>query len=214
MKFNKKMLMLYAITDRKNDSKQELYSKVEEALKGGITMLQLREKSLNENEFIEEAIELKKICHSYNVPLIINDNLEVALKAKADGVHVGITDTPVSDIRKRVGKDFIIGATAKTLEQAKIAYESGADYMGVGAVFPSPTKQNAVRITNEKLNEIALSVPIPCVAIGGICDENIMQLKGSNIDGVAVVSAIFSKSSVYDATANLLQKVKKVMAND
>lgn len=211
MKFNEKMLRLYAITDRKSDDKNELYSKVEKALEGGITILQLREKNLSEDEFVQEAIEIRELCHKYNVPLIINDNVDVAIKAKADGVHVGITDTPVCEIRKKVDSDFIIGATAKTVEQATSAMEQGADYLGVGAVFPSPTKANAVRITNEMLNEICSSVSIPCVAIGGISLDNIDELKGSNINGVAVVSAIFSASDIEFTTKMLKEKVKTVV---
>ncbi len=205
------MLRLYAITDRKSDDKNELYSKVEKALEGGITILQLREKNLSEDEFVQEAIEIRELCHKYNVPLIINDNVDVAIKAKADGVHVGITDTPVCEIRKKVDSDFIIGATAKTVEQATSAMEQGADYLGVGAVFPSPTKANAVRITNEMLNEICSSVSIPCVAIGGISLDNIDELKGSNINGVAVVSAIFSASDIEFTTKMLKEKVKTVV---
>lgn len=214
MEFNEKMLRLYAITDRKNDDKDELYRKVEKALEGGVTILQLREKNLSEDEFVQEAIMLRELCHKYNVPLIINDNIDVAIKANADGVHVGITDTPVCEIRKRVDSDFIIGATAKTVEQARCALEQGADYLGVGAVFPSPTKTNAVRITNDMLNEICSSVSIPCVAIGGISLDNIEELKGSNINGVAVVSAIFSASDIELTTKSLKEKVKMVVGND
>ena len=168
MKFNEKMLLLYAVTDRAWVGKQTLLEQIEDALKGGATIVQLREKKLDEDNFIEEAVRVRELCHKYNVPLIINDNVEVALKSGADGVHVGIEDVPVAEIRKRVSADFIIGATCKTVEQAKIAETAGADYMGVGAVFPSPTKTNAVRITNAQLREIVSAVSIPAVAIGGI----------------------------------------------
>ncbi len=211
MKFNKDMLLLYGVTDRCGEYKQAFYEQVEQALEGGVTLLQLREKNLDEDELIKEAIEIKKICERYNVPLIINDNAAAALKSGADGVHVGIEDTPVSEIRKIAGKDFIIGATAKTVEQAKKAEESGADYIGVGAVFPSPTKKNAIRITNKQLNEVCRSVSIPAVAIGGISLENIAELKGADINGVAVVSAIFKAENITAAAAELKEKAKEII---
>ncbi|MBQ6887745.1 MAG: thiamine phosphate synthase [Lachnospiraceae bacterium] len=211
MKFNKNMLLLYAITDRSWVGKQSLYEQVEDAIIGGVTMVQLREKNLCEKEFITEAVQIKELCHSYNVPLIINDNVEVALKSGADGVHVGIEDTPVCEIRKMTGRDFIIGATAKTVEQAVAAERAGADYLGVGAVFPSPTKKNAIRITGGQLREICTSVSIPAIAIGGICYENIHEIQGSGIDGIAVVSAIFATENIRKATADLKEKVKNVI---
>lgn len=211
MKFSKEMLLLYGVTDRGDMEKQIFYEQIEEALKGGITLLQLREKNLDEDELIKEAIEIKKICRRYNVPLIINDNAAAALKSGADGVHVGAEDTPVSEIRKMIGKDFIIGATAKTIEQAKKAEKSGADYIGVGAVFPSPTKKNAIRITNEQLNEICSSVSIPAVAIGGISLENVDEIKGADINGIAVVSAIFKAVNIRSAAAELKEKAKEIV---
>lgn len=211
MKFNKDMLLLYAVTDSSWVGKQTLLEQIEDALKGGATIVQLREKKMDEEEFIEEAIEVRKLCHKYEVPLIINDNVDVALKSGADGVHVGIEDTPVADIRKRVPDDFIIGATCKTVEQAKTAEENGANYMGVGAVFPSKTKTNAIRITNEKLCEIVSSVSIPAVAIGGISHDNILEIKGSKVSGVAVVSAIFSADDIKIATSELKEKAKDVV---
>ena len=211
MKFNENMLLLYAVTDRAWVGKQTLLEQIEDALKGGATIIQLREKKLDEDSFVEEAIEVRDLCHKYNVPLIINDNVEVALKSGADGVHVGIEDVPVAEIRKRVSADFIIGATCKTVEQAKIAETAGADYMGVGAVFPSPTKTNAVRITNAQLREIVSSVAIPAVAIGGISYDNVCQLKGSSVSGVAVVSAIFGAKDIEKATTLLKERVKVVV---
>ncbi len=211
MKFNEKMLLLYAVTDRSWVGKQTLLEQIEDALKGGATIVQLREKNMDEESFIKEAIQVQNLCHKYNVPLIINDNVAVALKSGADGVHVGIEDTPVAEIRKRVPSDFIIGATCKTVEQAKIAEAAGADYMGVGAVFPSPTKNNAVRITNEQLHEIVSSVSIPAVAIGGINYNNICELRGSSVSGVAVVSSIFGAENIENATALLKERVKSVI---
>lgn len=211
MKFNEKMLLLYAVTDRAWVGKQTLLEQIEDALKGGASIVQLREKKMDEDSFVEEAIQIRDLCHKYNVPLIINDNVEVALKSGADGVHVGIEDTPVAEIRKRVSADFIIGATCKTVEQAKIAEAAGADYMGVGAVFPSPTKINAVRITNEQLSQIVSAVSIPAVAIGGINYDNVCEIKGSSVSGIAVVSAIFGAEDIEKATTLLKKRVRAVV---
>jgi len=211
MRFHEDMLLLYAITDRAWVGKQTLLEQIEDALKGGVTMVQLREKTLDEDGFIEEAIRVRDLCHKYNVPLIINDNVEVALESGADGVHVGIEDAPVAKIRQRVSSDFIIGATCKTVEQAKSAAAAGADYMGVGAVFPSPTKTNALRITNEQLREIIASASIPAVAIGGISYDNVCEIKGSHVSGVAVVSAIFGAEDIKAATTQLKDRVKTVV---
>lgn len=211
MKFNENMLRLYAVTDQAWVGRQTLLEQIEDALKGGATIVQLREKNMDEEAFVEEAIAVRNLCRKYNVPLIINDNVDVALKSRADGVHVGIEDTPVEEIRKRVPADFIIGATCKTIGQAKAAEAAGADYIGVGAVFPSSTKTSAVRITNEQLHEIVSSVAIPAVAIGGICCENVCEMKGSSVSGVAVVSAIFAAEDIEKATALLKERVTAVI---
>lgn len=203
MEFNRDQLLLYAITDRSWTGRQTLYQQIEEALMGGVTCIQLREKSLDEAAFLKEAIQVKALCHRYGVPLLINDNVDVALKSGADGVHVGMEDCPVAEIRKRAGKNFIIGATAKTIEQAKQAEAAGADYLGVGAVFPSPTKRNAIRITNEQLREICASVSIPAVAIGGISLSNVDTLTDCGISGIAVVSAVFAAEDIKSATREL-----------
>lgn len=214
MNFDKNMLLLYAVTDRSWVGRQTLYEQIEEALKGGITCLQLREKNLSEEDFINEAKKVKELCCRYNVPLIINDNLDVALNCGADGVHVGIEDAPVCEIRKRVHKDFIIGATAKTIEQATAAQKAGADYIGVGAVFSSPTKKNAIRITKEQLKNICSSVDIPAVAIGGIGLDNVSELVGGGMDGIAVVSAIFASEDIRKTTALLKEKARQVTDNE
>lgn len=211
MRLEKDRLLLYAVTDRSWTGQQSLYEQIEEALKGGVTMVQLREKQLSEDELVAEAIQIKKLCHRYEVPLIINDNVDAALKSGADGVHVGIEDAPVSEIRRRAGDDFIIGATAKTTEQAKAAEAAGADYLGVGAVFPSPTKKNAIRITPQDLREICGSVAIPAVAIGGITGDNVSEIKGGGMAGVAVVSAIFAAQDIQKAAAELKRKVKAMV---
>lgn len=211
MKFTKKNLLLYAVTDRTWAGENPLYRQIEAALKGGVTLVQLREKNLEERAFLEEALDVKELCHSYQVPLIINDNVEVAEKSGADGVHVGITDAPVAEIRREMGADFIIGATAKTVEQAKAAEAAGADYLGVGAVFPSPTKTDAIRITKEQLKEIRESVKIPVVAIGGIGYANMEELAGSGADGVAVVSALFAQDNIEEAAYALKKRAQQVL---
>lgn len=202
MKFSAQNLLLYAVTDRAWVGRQTLLEQIESALKGGVTLVQLREKSLPEEQFLQEAKEAAALCHRYGVPLIVNDSVEVALQS-GDGVHVGIEDQPVEAIRRRAGKGFLIGATAKTVAQAQAAQAAGADYLGVGAVFPSPTKKNAIRITTEQLGEICGSVSIPCVAIGGISRENLPALAGGGMDGFALVSAIFSQPDIEAACREL-----------
>lgn len=211
MKFNKDMLLLYAVTDRAWVGRQTLLEQIEDALKGGATIVQLREKKLDMDSFVEESIQVRELCHKYHVPLIINDNVEVALKSGADGVHVGIEDAPVAEIRKQVPAGFIIGATCKTVEQAKAAEAAGADYMGVGAVFPSPTKTNAIRISNEQLRELISSASIPAVAIGGISYDNVLEIKRSKVSGVAVVSAIFGAADIEKTTVLLKERAKIVV---
>ena len=203
MKFSAQNLLLYAVTDRAWVGRQTLLEQIESALKGGATLVQLREKDLPRLDYIREAAQATALCHRYGVPLIVNDSLEVALKSGADGVHVGIEDQPVAEIRRQAGKGFLIGATAKTVEQARAAQAAGADYLGVGAVFPSPTKKNAIRITTGQLQEICASVSIPCVAIGGISRENLPALAGGGMDGFALVSAIFSQPDIEAACREL-----------
>ena len=212
MEFHRDMLLLYAVTDRSWTGRQTLYDQIQAALEGGVTMVQLREKRLSTQALVEEAVEIKELCHRYHVPLIINDNVEAAVASGADGVHVGITDTPVAEIRKRAGGSFIIGATAKTVAQAIAAEQAGADYLGVGAVFPSPTKQNAVRITLAQLKQICSAVSIPAVAIGGIGRENVAALAGGGMAGIAVVSAIFAEKNIQNAAAELKEVVRKVVS--
>lgn len=211
MEFSPSNLLLYAVTDRAWIGKKTLLEQIEEVLRGGVTLLQLREKNLPEEEFLKEAIQVKELCHRYNVPLIINDNVDVAEKSGADGVHVGIEDAPVGEIRRRMGPDFIIGATAKTVEQAVFAEQSGADYLGVGAVYPSPTKKNAIRITKEQLLETCSAVSIPAVAIGGITAENLPPLAGSGIAGAAVVSAVFGAENPETAARQLKEILKTIV---
>ena len=212
MRFDREMLRLYAVTDRAWVGRQTLSEQIEDALRGGVTLVQLREKNLAKEEFVVEAKAVLALCRQYGVPLIINDRLDVALESGADGVHVGIEDAPVSEIRRQAGPDFIIGATAKTVAQARAAQSAGADYLGVGAVFPSPTKRNAIRITSEVLREICGSVSIPAVAIGGITAENAPSLKGCGMAGIAVVSAIFGASDIQQAAAGLRTLAESITA--
>ena len=213
MNINRDNLLLYAVTDHKFASNQEDFlHQIEDALEGGVTLIQLREKSIEKVDFINEAILIKKICQKYNVPLIINDNFDVALKSGADGVHLGADDEPVSEIRKKAPSDFIIGATCKTVEQAQLAEKDGADYIGIGAIFLSTTKQNAVRVTMEELKKIASSVSIPSVAIGGICISNIFKLRNSGISGIAVISAIFGNENIRDSARDLKKLAREMFS--
>lgn len=208
MKFDRSMLLLYAVTDRTWTGKQTLEQQVEAALKAGVTMVQLREKELDYQDFLKEAVKMRELTRDYQVPLIINDNLEIALACDADGVHVGQSDLEAKQARALLGEDKILGVTAKTVEQARLAEKNGADYLGVGAVFGSSTKKDAVPMTVERLGEIARAVSIPIVAIGGISEANVMGLKGSGIAGIAVVSGIFAAEDVGKASAGLLKKAK------
>ncbi len=207
----REQLLLYAVTDRKWAVQQTLYEQVEQALLGGVTCVQLREKQMEQSAFLGEAIKMSKLCHAHGVPLIVNDNLKVALESGADGVHLGQGDGSVAMARERTGVDFIIGATAKTVEQARRAEAEGADYLGVGAVFGSPTKQNAIRITMETLRQICGAVAIPAVAIGGIGSKNMDALAGCGMAGVALVSAVFGAKDIQAAAIDLNQKARQLI---
>ena len=211
VKFNRKNLLLYAVTDRAWTDRQTLLEQIEDALIGGVTMIQLREKGLAEPDFTAEAIQVRDLCRRYGVPLIINDSVNVALKSGADGVHVGIEDAPVAEIRKLAGPDFIIGATAKTVAQAAAAQAAGADYLGVGAVFPSPTKTNAIRITAAQLRAICTAVSIPAAAIGGITFSNMPQLRGGGMAGFAVVSAVFAAADIRSGVRALKSRAEEII---
>lgn len=203
MKFDKKALTLYAVTDRAWLNGRDFYAVIEEALKGGATFLQLREKDISDEEFLSIALKIKPIAEKYKVPFVINDNISVAIKCGADGVHVGQSDIMGKDIRAMIGDDMILGISANTVEAAKNAERAGADYIGVGAVFSTATKKNAQNITVEKLREICSSVSIPAVAIGGITEQNILSLSGSGTAGAAVVSALFRQEDIFSAAKRL-----------
>lgn len=209
--FDPKHLLLYAITDRGEQPIDAFLEAVDTALRNGVTLLQLREKQLSDADFIALAKQVKELCDRHDVPLIINDRVDVALAVDAAGVHVGIDDEPVEAIRAKVPADFVIGATAKTPAQARDAARAGANYLGVGAVFPSPTKATAIRITHADLKEITGAVAIPSVAIGGISKDNVMKLKNSGISGIAVVSSIFKQTDIAAATRTMLQLAEEVV---
>ena len=210
MKYTKeqirKAMLLYAVTDQSWLKENEtLLDVVKEVLKNGATFLQIREKDLNEKDFETEAKKLQDICKEYHVPYVVNDNVEIAIKIGADGVHVGQSDIKGRDIRALIGIDKILGISAGTVEEAVAAEQAGADYIGVGAVFGTSTKKNARYMSIDRLKEIVEAVEIPVVAIGGINASNMSELEGSNVDGVAVVSAIFAAENPGTATANLLK---------
>ena len=206
----RKDLLLYAVTDRSWLGNETLYEQVEKALKGGVTLVQLREKELSEADFEQEAKELLELCHKYNVNLIINDNVALAAKVGADGVHIGQSDMGVEKARAILGKEKIIGVTAKTVEQAKAAEAAGADYLGSGAVFGTSTKKDAKPMDHALLQEICESVKIPVVAIGGIDGGNILLLKGRKMAGVAVVSGLFACEDIKKAAEDLREKVDRI----
>ena len=181
-------------------------SQVEKALQGGATFLQLREKSLDDDIFLAEAKEIQKLCKKYQVPFVINDNVDIALAIDADGVHVGQSDMEALDVRKRLGPDKIIGVSAQNVQQALLAQKHGADYLGVGAVFPTGSKDDAEDVSFETLKAICQAVDIPVIAIGGITKENVSELKGSGICGIAVISAIFAQKDIKAATKELKKR--------
>jgi len=203
MSLDKKYMQLYAVTDRAWTGNKTLYEQIKEALENGVTCVQLREKNLDEASFIEEAKKISVLCRQYNTPFIVNDNVNVAIASNADGIHIGQEDMGLKDVREIVGENLIIGISAHTVEEAKFAQENGADYIGIGAVFETSTKNDVDVIPYEKVKFICDAVDIPKVAIGGINAENILKLKGSGIDGVAVVSAIFGAKDIGKATKEL-----------
>ena len=196
MKCDKKTMLLYAVTDRAWLKDQTLYEQVESALKGGVTCVQLREKELSDEDFLSEALEIGALCKRYNVPFFINDNVEVAIKCKADGIHVGQDDMSAADVRKLVGDDMMLGVSVHTVKEALDAVKAGADCLGVGAMFSTSTKLDADVLTMEALKDICDAVDVPVVAIGGLGKHNIMKLAGTGVDGVALVSAIFSADDI------------------
>ena len=211
MKTDRSKYLLYAVTDRHWLNGRTLEEDVEQALKGGVTLVQLREKDMNFEDFCRETEKIHSLCRRYHVPLIINDNVEVAKAVDAEGVHLGQGDMSIVKAREILGNEKIIGATARTKEQAVKAEKEGADYVGSGAVFGTSTKSDAVKMSFDTLMEICKSVKIPVTAIGGITKENVLQLKGTGVSGVAVVSGIFAEKDIYNSTLELRKKIEEVV---
>lgn len=211
MRLDRKSLLLYGVTDRKWLNGRSLTEVVKESLEGGATMIQLREKNLDEARFLQEAKELQSLCRTFKVPFIVNDNVDIALEMGADGIHVGQSDMEAGEVREKLGPDKILGVSAQTVEQAVLAEKRGADYLGVGAVFPTGSKDDAVEVDFDTLKAICEAVTIPVVAIGGITRNNVTQLSGSGICGVAVISAIYAQEDITASTGILRDKIKNII---
>ena len=211
MRINKSDMLLYAVTDRCGKDYDEFISRVETALKNGVTCLQLREKNLDYADFLREAQTVKALCNKYNVPFIINDNVALALEIGADGVHVGQEDMNALDVRKAAEDRLIVGVSAHNVKEALEAQAAGADYLGCGSVFTTGTKSNVTSLGFDELKRICSSVDVPVVAIGGINAGNVLNLAGSGIDGVAVASAIFGAHDVAPACSELRNLSEKAV---
>ena len=210
-KFDQKSLLLYAVTDRRWLKEGETLKECcRQAIDGGVTFLQLREKEMDDESFLKEAIDIKELCKEKNIPFVINDNVDVAIKCQADGVHVGQTDMSAGNVRDLIGPDMILGVSAQSVEQAIDAEKNGADYLGVGAVFKTGSKDDAETLSLDTLKEICQAVSIPVVAIGGITKDNIKELKGKGAYGIAVISAIFAEENIYSASVTLRKKLSKI----
>ncbi|WP_326514755.1 thiamine phosphate synthase [Clostridium intestinale] len=199
---------MYLVTDRDVLKGRDLCEAIEASIKGGVTLVQLREKDISSLDFYNLAVAVKKITDKHNVPLIINDRIDIALAVDAAGVHVGQSDIPTKVARKIIGEEKILGISAATLEEAKLAEAEGADYLGIGAVFPTDTKKDARSVSIDLLEEIKKSLTVPVVGIGGINENNAELLKESKIDGIAVVSAILGKDDIEQAAKDMLAKLK------
>ena len=210
MVLDRKQLKLYLVTDSTDKSDEEFLKALEEAIEGGVTFVQIREKNKTTAEYINLVSKALEITRKHNVPLIVDDRVDVVLATGADGVHVGREDMPVETARKLLGKDKIVGATTKTVEQALAAYEAGADYLGVGAIYPTTTKVKTVLTSTDTLNDICNAVPIPANAIGGLNKDNLGVLKGIPIAGICVVSAIMKSKSPRDAAQGLIKAIDEL----
>lgn len=207
----KEDLLLYAVTDRHYLHDKTLEEAVKEAIDGGITFVQLREKNMDHEDFKEEALRIQSLCHQYQIPFVIDDDVDLAVEICADGVHVGQSDLEALEARKKIGSDKILGVSAGTVEEAIKAEKAGADYLGVGAVFPTGSKDDATPVSHDTLKAICNAVSIPVIAIGGITRNNVRELEGAGIVGIAVISAIFAKDNITSATEDLLQKTKEAI---
>jgi thiamine-phosphate pyrophosphorylase len=213
MKIRKEDMLLYLVTDRTWLRGRPLSAQVEASLQAGATLVQLREKNLEFREFLDEAHRIRTLTRQYQVPFVINDNVDIAIASDADGVHLGQADGDITAAREKLGEDKIIGISAHNVEEALAAQKSGADYIGVGAIFPTSTKKDAEPLDVDRLRSICDTVTIPVVAIGGITKENILKLKGTGVDGVAVISAIFASEDIGEATEELLELSKDMIRN-
>ena len=211
MRCDKRHMLLYAVTDRAWTGKRTLYQQVESALKGGVTCVQLREKELEEAAFLQEAKDIQALCRRYGVPFIVNDNVDIAVACGADGVHVGQEDMRAGEVRRLVGENMILGVSAHTVAEARQAVRDGADYLGLGTVFPTGTKTDVDVMSGETLLAICGAVDIPIVAIGGLNRGNILQLSGSGVDGVALVSAIFGAEDIQETCRELRALAEKMV---
>ncbi|MDR0884830.1 MAG: thiamine phosphate synthase [Clostridiales Family XIII bacterium] len=203
--------VLYLVTDRLQYTDEAFYNKVEDALKAGIDILQLREKHIDGGRYLEIALKLRELTKRYNTIFIVDDRVDIAIAADADGVHTGLDDLPVAVVRRLVGPDKIVGATAKTVARALEAQANGADYLGIGAIYETTTKVKTIRTSVETLTAMKEAVDIPCYAIGGLFPHNMDILKGSNADGMCVVSAIMKAEDAYKATVELRQRIEEVL---
>lgn len=210
----KKAMCLYAVSDSMWLNGRTLPEVIRESLEGGATFMQIREKNLPYDEFLELAKEVKKVTDEFRVPYVVNDEVEIAKAIDADGVHIGQSDKALVDARKILGSDKIIGVSAQTVEQAVEAQKNGADYLGVGSIFTTSTKLDADDVSLETLRAICDAVSIPVVAIGGIKEDNILDLKGTHVDGVAIVSGIFGAENIKEATSKLLAISKELVENN
>lgn len=213
MKLDKKDLLLYGVTDSHYLNGRKLCELVEDAILGGVTMIQIREKEMSHEEFKQEALEVQQVCQKYHVPLLINDDVKLCKEIDADGVHIGQDDLDLKETRKLLGEDKIIGVSAHNMEEAKNAYEDGADYLGVGAIFSTETKNDAQDVSMKTLNEICQKVDIPVVAIGGINQVNVLEFMGIDLDGVAIVSSIFGSEDIQKASSLLKDKIQRIVSN-
>lgn len=211
MNCDKRHMLLYAVTDRAWTGKQTLYQQVEAALKGGVTCVQLREKNLDEAVFLQEAKDLCALCRRYRIPFIVNDNVDVAVACGADGIHVGQEDMEAGEVRRLVGENMILGVSVHTVEEARQAVRDGADYLGLGTVFPTSTKADVDVMPEETLRAICGAVDVPIVAIGGLNRGNILKLSGSGVDGVALVSAIFGAEDIEKTCRELRALAEKMV---
>ena len=213
MKLDKKDLLLYGVTDSHYLNGRKLCELVEEAILGGVTMIQIREKEMSHEEFKQEALEVQEVCQKYHVPLLINDDVKLCKEIDADGVDIGQDDLDLKETRKLLGEDKIIGVSAHNMKEAKKAYEDGADYLGVGAIFSTQTKNDAQDVSMKTLNEICQKVDIPVVAIGGINQVNVLEFMGIDLDGVAIVSSIFGSEDIQKASSLLKDKIQRIVSN-